>query len=58
MKVSPGMSARTALLAGLVLGVTAVVGIVGVLAYRAKVADEASQVSPGASGRDAGTGRQ
>ncbi len=53
LQVSSGMSARTALLAGLVIGVTAVVGIVGALAYRSKVADEATRVAPAASPADA-----
>ncbi|MBX3190831.1 MAG: serine/threonine protein kinase [Labilithrix sp.] len=46
---SPGMNARTALLAGIIVGVTLMVGLVGFLAWREKqMADEAEKAPPAA----------
>jgi eukaryotic-like serine/threonine-protein kinase len=42
-EVSNGMSPRTALLAGLLLGVTVMVGVLGAIAWRVHSADEAPQ---------------
>jgi len=44
---SPGMNAKTALLAGIIVGVTLMVGLVGFLAWREKqAADEAAPETP------------
>ncbi len=46
---SPGMNAKTALLAGIIVGVTLMVGLVGFLAWREKQqADEADRPAPAA----------
>ena len=46
---SPGMNAKTALLAGIIVGVTLMVGLVGFLAWREKqAADEAEKSVPAA----------
>ena len=44
---NPGMNAKTALLAGIIVGVTLMVGLVGFLAWREKqAADEAEKAVP------------
>ncbi|WP_394826022.1 serine/threonine-protein kinase [Pendulispora albinea] len=51
------MSPRTALLAGLVLGVAVMIGVVGFLAYRDKVASETEQMRAPNGALDAGAAR-
>ena len=54
LEVPASMSSRTALLAGLVLGVTCMIGALGVLAYREKTRAEELQNSPPIGAEDAG----
>ena len=46
LQAPQGMSARTALMAGLVIGITLMIGVLGALAWRAKVAEEELQNLP------------
>ena len=52
---SGGMNAKTALLAGIIVGVSLMVGLVGFLAWREKQAEEAEKNTPPAAVVDAGT---
>ncbi len=46
LQAPQGMSARTALMAGLVIGITLMIGVLGALAWRAKVAEEETLKPP------------
>jgi hypothetical protein len=46
---NPGMNAKTALLAGIIVGVTLMVGLVGFLAWREKQAADEAEPPPAAA---------